>query len=241
MRFLVLLHGYGVRGFFFEPIVTFFESRFTEVLTPDLDMANMDILIDSTRTYFESLHQKYPTAEIYLVGHSLGGILAILIASMLGTNIIKKIAVISSPYGKRKIPFKKLVKFLIVHQLIPSFITRPRFFSPQTPKSVQKKIWRQKVSESIQMIEEMLSESPNYLDFITSIEQNSIVIASESDKIVSYEECIKLAEKINAAEILVFEKKRKIFHNDFITAPLIAQEISEKITTFFLGKKNIWD
>lgn len=242
MKTLVLLHGYGVRGFFFEPIKTMFESRFNHVFNPDIDLTNVESALDSSVNYFENLHIKYPESEIYIIGHSLGGILASIIAHKLGVNVINKIAVIASPYSTQKLKYKRLIRFLIVHKLIPSFVSRPRFFSKNhTPKSVQKKLWKQVVSESEEMVDELLADEPFHLKHLHKLEQECIVIGSEYDKIVPIDSVKAFFDVIDGKEYIEFPESKKISHNDFITGPMIAQEISDIITTFFLGKKEIWD
>ena len=138
---------------------------------------------------------------------------------------------------------KSLVRFLIIHKLIPNFLSRPRFFSNQTPKEVQKKLWNQVVPESKQMVDELLKDTPFYVekDLIKELQQDSLVIGSEFDKVVPITYLQDFAEKIKAEKIIIYEKEKKIAHNDFVSAPIISQEVSETIISFFLGKKDIWD
>ena len=91
------------------------------------------------------------------------------------------------------------------------------------------------------MVDGILSENPFFMPLISKLEQPSIIFGSESDKVVSDVMVKKLVEKIEATECVIYDKKRNIGHNDYITGPIIAQEIAEKIITFFLGEKNIWD
>ena len=66
---LIFLHGYGVRGnWFWEPIKTFFESKFAQIYTPDLQMDDISTLIDSTKTFIYDIANKYDT-KIYVIGH----------------------------------------------------------------------------------------------------------------------------------------------------------------------------
>lgn len=241
MRTLILLHGYGVRSFFFEPIKTFFESRFNQIFIPDLQMEDPKTLHQSTLNYIKELHGKYPDSEIFIIGHSLGGIIGSIVASEL--DIIAKLAVIASPYSIEPVKYKSLVRFLIIHQLIPGFLSRPRFFSSKTPKKVQKMLWKQVVPESESMVDELLNETPYHIEnnLIKKINQDSIVIGSEYDKVVPVHQLKMLAEKIGATKTIIYPKEKKIAHDDFVTAPIIAQEVSETIIDFFLGKKEIWD
>ena len=235
MRTLILLHGYGVRSFFWEPIKTFFESKFPQIYVPDLNMENPTVLVDSTKEYILSIKNQHQEAEIFLVGHSLGGVVAILLAQELGPQVIKKVALLAVPYGEQKIPFKSLTRFLIKHRLIPDFLSRPRFFSKQTPKRVQKNMFKQVVPESEAMINEILNDKYFHTDLITGkLPQDAIFMFSEYDKVVSVAQCRILAEKLGTKAI-EYPKDKKVAHDDFITAPTIANEVSARIIDFFSG------
>ena len=238
VRVLILLHGYGVRSFFWEPIITFFESKFPQIYTPDLQMDNPTVLLESTKKYILDIKQK-ANNDIYLVGHSLGGVVASLVCQELGADIIKKVVFIAVPYGEQKISFKSLTKILIKYQLIPNFISRPRFFSKNTPKSVQKKIFKQVVPESEAMIDEILKEKYFHTDLLKGpLTQESLFFISESDKVVPFNQSQKMAE-ILGSKVILYKKDRKIGHNDYITGPVLSKEVSEKIIDFFIGKN--WD
>ncbi len=236
MRVLILFHGYGVRSFFWEPIKTFFESKFPQIYVPNLQMDNPTILIESTREYVQNIKQRHPEDEIYVVGHSLGGVVALLLAQELGSTVIKKVALIAVPYGEQKVPFKSLTRMLIKYRLIPGFLSRSRFFSKKTPKSVQKKMFKQVIPESDAMIDEVLNEKFFHTDLVKGkLEQESIFFISEFDKVVPYEKSKKLAELIGS-KIILYSKDKKIGHDDYITGPTIANEVSTKIIDFFKGE-----
>lgn len=236
MRTLILLHGYGVRSFFWEPIITFFESKFPQIYTPNLQMDNLTILLESTKKYVKEVKEK-SEADVYLVGHSLGGIVALLVAQDLGPEIVKKVALLAVPYGEQHIPFKSFTRILIKYQLIPKFLARRRFFSKNTPKRVQKKIFKQVVPESDSMLDEILSDKFFHTDLVTKpLDQESIFFMSEYDKVVPFDQSMKLAEIIGAT-VVKYSKEKKVAHDDFITGPTIAGEVSDKINTFFLQER----
>ena len=180
MKTLILLHGYGVRSFFWEPIKTFFESKFPQIYVPDLQMDSPTVLLKTSLEYVQSIQQNHPDDEIFLVGHSLGGAVAFLVAQELGPDVVKKVVLIAVPYGEQKVPFKSLTRFLIKYRLIPNFFSRPKFFSKNTPKAVQKRMFKQVVPESDAMIDEVLKEKFFYTDMVKGpLKQESIFFISE--------------------------------------------------------------
>lgn len=238
MRTLILFHGYGVRSFFWEPIKTFFESKFPQIYVPDLQMDNPTILIESTKKYVKEIKERHPEDEIYVVGHSLGGAVAILLAQELGSEIIKKVALIAVPYGEQKVRFKSLTRALIKYKLIPGFLSRPRFFSKHTPKSVQKKMFKQVVPESDEMIDEILQEKYFHTDLVKGkLEQESIFFISGYDRVVKVEQSKQLAELLGS-KIVLYTKDKKVNHDDYITGPTLASEVSNKIIDFFFGTES---
>ena len=239
LKTLVFLHGYGIRGNFWNPIKPFFESKFNQIIVLDLDMKNIDSLLTSTKNFIKNeIHEKYST-DIYIIGHSMGAALALILAQDLGPEIIKSVVAIAPPFGTQKMKYKKFVKFLIKNQLIPKFLSRPRFFSKQTPKSVQKLLFDQVVPETEEMIDELLKDTFFITEYLKGITQDSLVLLSESDKVVNYKKSLELSS-ILKGEFFIYPKAKKVAHNDFIAAPIIAQEVSNKITNFFFGKNKEW-
>ncbi len=235
MRTLILLHGYGVRSFFWEPIKTFFESKFPQIYVPDLHMENPTELVASTKEYVQQIKNNHPDADIYLVGHSLGAVVALLLAQELGSDTVKKVVLLAIPYGEQKIAFKSLTRFFIKYRLIPDFLSRPRFFSKQTPKQVQKRMFKQVIPESEQMIDAILQEKFFHTDLIKGkLTQECLVLCSDSDKVAPVEQSVALGELVGA-KIIRYPKERKIAHNDYITAPTVAEEVSTIIVEFFKG------
>ena len=235
-RTLILLHGYGVRSFFWEPIKTFFESKFAQIYIPDLQMESATVLIESTKKYILDIKSKHPDNDIFLVGHSLGGVVALLVAKDLGLEVIKKLALLAVPYGEHKIPFKSLTRVLIKYRLIPDFLSRPQFYSKHTPKAVQKKLFKEVVPESDAMIDEMLKEKYFHTDLITGkLPQESIFFISEYDKVAPFKQSVKLAEMLGST-IVLYAKDKKVAHADYIAGPTISNEVSQKIIDFFIGE-----
>jgi len=230
---LIFLHGYGVRGFFWDGIKPFFESKFPQIFSPDLQLKDIDTLIESTKVYITNIANKYDTT-IYIIGHSLGGAIGALACQDLGTEIIHKFAGIAVPFGEQQISFKKLSRILVRYSLIPSFISRPRFFSKQTPKSVQKSLWKKVVKESDELQEILFSDQWFHTDNLNkTLAQDSLIITSESDKIVPWEQSQEIAKGIGA-KLHIFKKDQKVAHNDYVTAPIISQEVAKRILEFFL-------
>lgn len=235
MRTIILLHGYGVRSFFWEPIKTFFESKFAQVLVPDLNMENPTVLYDSTKQFILDIKKKYNT-EIFVVGHSLGGVITVLLAQELGPEIIKKVGLIAVPYGEQKVPLKSFTKFMIKHKLIPNFLSRPRFFSKQTPKSVQKRLFKQVVPETEEMIDEILKDKYFHTDLIKGkLPQESIFFLSDFDKIVSSTQSRMLADLLGS-KVITYTKDKNVAHDDYIASPKLSSDVSGKIIKFFLNQ-----
>ena len=230
-----MLHGYGVRSNFWEPITTFFESKFAQIYTPDLQMDNTTVLLESTKKYILGIKQK-ANSDIYLIGHSLGGAISAILSQELGPTVIKKVVLIAVPYGEQKIAFKGLTKFLIKYRLIPDFLSRPKFYSKNTPKSVQKKLFKQVVPESEQMIDEILKDEYFYTRLLTKpLPQENMFLISEYDKVVPFKQSQKMAEILHS-KVVFYPKERKINHSDYIAGPTISKEVSDIIISFFLGE-----
>lgn len=230
----MLLHGFGVRGFFWDQVRPQLQKSFDRVLSPDLDTRDITTLIDTTKELIES-RSREDGAPVSLAGHSLGGILAAIAARDLGPEVVEQIAVVASPYGERRNVPGPVIRFLLKHHLIPDFFTRPQFFSEHTPKELQKELFDQAVDESPELMALAFQKRWFHTDFFTeALQQPTLVIYSEDDRVIRPLESQKFA-RVLGAETRVFPKERGVAHDDLLVSPTIAREVADWIITFFSG------
>ena len=237
IRTLILLHGFGVRGFFWDPFIHGpMDGKFHQMFAPDLDFTNINIAISSTIDTVKTIVNKYKSlGPIYLVGHSLGSILAALCAQELGP-VISKVILIAPPFGDNYTSQRilKLQRWLIQHELLPGFITRPSFFTIKTPKKVQKNLWKNVIPESPELIQSVITNHWFHTEKINTIfPMPTLIIASKKDKVVPFVQSEALAKKIGAEFWLLDDAG----HDDFVYAPNIASRVIDKIVLFLLGKE----
>lgn len=231
---LVLLHGFGVRGFFWDQVRPYFEESFSQVLSPDLDTRDITTLIDSTKELIRARAQG-DGAAVSLVGHSLGGIIAAIAARDLGPETVEQIAVVASPFGERQNLPGPVIRFLLKHHLIPAVFTRPKFFSEHTPVELQKELFDRAVDETPELMSLAFRKRWFHTDFFTEpLKQGSLVIYSEDDRIIRPLETQKFARAIGA-ETRVFPKERGVAHDDLLVSPTISREVADWIVSFFNG------
>ncbi|OLS20901.1 MAG: 2-succinyl-6-hydroxy-2,4-cyclohexadiene-1-carboxylate synthase [Candidatus Heimdallarchaeota archaeon LC_3] len=236
IKTLVMLHGFGVRGFFWDPYKrSSLEHKFHQIFTPDLDFTNVDTAIESTKKVILNYFEKYgKLGPIFILGHSLGGILASIAAKDLGTEVIKKVIIIASPYGennssKRTIGLQRW--FIKNDWLLPGFLTRSRFFTKNfTPKKIQKDLWKKAVKETDEMIDKIIATKWFHSGmFDKPLAQETLIIASRDDKVVKIEQVEEFA-KVIGAKTKIYEK---VGHDDLIYAPNVANKVINDIIEFF--------
>ena len=236
IRTLIMLHGFGVRGFFWDPYKrSSLEHKFHQVFAPDLDFTNIEVAIESTKRLIQNYYEKYgKLGPIFVIGHSLGGILASIAAKDLGIEVIKKVILMATPFGennasKRSIGFQR---WLIKNDwLLPGFLTRPRFFTKKTPKKIQKDLWKKVVKENNEMIDHIISSKWFHTElFLKPLQQETLIIASRDDKVVNIEQAEAFA-KVLRAKTKIYEK---VGHDDLIYAPNVAKKVIEDIIEFLL-------
>ncbi|MFW5729745.1 MAG: alpha/beta fold hydrolase, partial [Spirochaetota bacterium] len=130
-RSVILLHGFGVRSYFWDQVGPLFAKVFETVLTPDLRTDNISTLLDTTKELIRR-RTEHDGAPVSLVGHSLGGIVSAIAARDLGPGVVEQIAVIASPFGERRQAPSPVLRFLLKRHLLPGFVVRSRFFSSHT-------------------------------------------------------------------------------------------------------------
>ncbi len=225
------LHGYGVRGFFWDPVRTQLEDAFPEVVTPDLRMTDLESLIDSTKAMVSS-KSKLDRRPVHLIGHSLGGIIAAICARDLGPSVVSKVVAIASPYGERRELPGRLVRFLLRHRLIPQFLARPRFFSAKTPPERQRELFDRSVPESKQLQRQLLQPVWFHTEMFDSpLAQPSLSVYSARDRIVSSAEARAFGEALGS-ELLELGQNENVGHDDFVWAPAVAGRLMHKIVAF---------
>ncbi len=205
-RTIIFLHGYGVRGWFWDGFKDQFAAsnggEFDRVLAPDLNMADIDTLFDTTTGLVAIEAEKQ--GPVYLVGHSLGGAVAAVVAGALGKQAVAGIACIATPFGGNRSSGKALTRFLIRHRMIPQFIARPRFFGT-TPVTVQKAMFAKVSPESPALQDSIMADTYIHTKLLNeSLPMPAIVLCSEADRIVPVSQCRELSVQLGA-DIHVFE------------------------------------
>ncbi|MFP4509218.1 MAG: alpha/beta hydrolase [Spirochaetaceae bacterium] len=228
---IICLHGYGVRSFFWEPILPELRDMFPDVITPDLQMKTIDTLLATTCTAIQE-KARLDGVPLVLLGHSLGGIVAALCAQELGPSIVGSVIIIASPYGTRETVPGPFARFLLATGLIPDALVRPRFFSPATPVADQKYVFAQAVPESSAMRQTILQRKWFHTDaFGQPLRQPALVIASTEDRIVPSAESRQFAEVLGAT-YTEFDARHNVGHDDFVWAPDIAAQVMQHIQSF---------
>ena len=235
---LIFLHGFGVRGRFWNGFTDFFTSteggRFTRVLTPDLQMPDVDTLVETTTELVQSEAER--SGGVCLVGHSLGGAVAAVVGSRLGDDLVRRLVCVSSPFGRNHSRLGGVIKLLISHHLIPEFAIRSRFYSKRTPKEIQKQMFGQVVAETPALLDAVLAETQFHTTVLTHrLSQPSLVMASEADKVVPAAQSKALAGAIGA-ELSIFTASERVAHNDMIAAPAVRVR-AQQIIGAFLGRR----
>ncbi|MFP4373600.1 MAG: alpha/beta hydrolase [Spirochaetaceae bacterium] len=231
MRTLLCLHGFGVRGYFWDVIKPHLENVYARVVTPDLRMDTIETVLDSGRRLTEQSARE-DGAPVAIIGHSLGGVVGALAARDLGPATVDRVVLVAPPFGERGEVPGPFLRFLLRHRLIPDFLSRPRFFSSETPTSIQKSIFKRAVDESPELKELLFRPKRFHTDlFDGPLPVPTLVVASEADRIVPVRESLEFAERLGAATE-VYAAARGIGHDDFTCAPRIAEELAARVSRF---------
>ncbi|MHA2407139.1 MAG: alpha/beta fold hydrolase [Candidatus Ranarchaeia archaeon] len=227
---ILCLHGFGVRGWFFDPI----RKRFSEmrpISTPDLYertiAGRLDQAIEVLNTIFTSSNNK-----AIVVGHSLGGV----IGSILASKYPKKIAgllLLATPYDGRegnRISIG-IQKFLVKRQLIPDKLAMGLFFSNITPKENQKAFFEKVVPEPPALIDEIFLPVLPHVKVLSKIKIPTLCMGSRDDKTVSFQQMEKLSLAIPNATMWLTDH---LNHSELLHGPESAtSHVFERIGDFF--------
>ena len=208
---LICIHGYGVRGFFWQEFALQAKQFFPEIICPNLRMET----IESTIQEIIEIGKNQAGKPYILVGHSLGGVLSALAAqNLVGTGLLAWVG-LACPFGFRGNATPAWLRFLLFHKLIPKFLIRRRFFGKSVPAQAQKELFSRVVKEN-EIFQRLINTSPwfhnNRIKPLPSIAM--VAIASQADRIVSSEQSAAMAQAM-AARFINFPKILGIGHDDY--------------------------
>lgn len=228
----ILVHGYGVRGFFWSALKEELAEDFSSILTPDLDIDSVEAGVGTVENLARR-ERKASGDPVVLIGHSLGGVICALAAQRLSREEASHLVIIASPYGKvHSGGVSRLLRLAVRFGLVPGWMIRPRFFGPEVPKEKQKELFSLAVKESEGLQD--LSRQEQWFHtgaFPEPLEQAVLAIASEGDQIVSPEETVAFSRELRGESILL-PREAKVGHNDFGYWPPAAQKTADQIRRF---------
>ena len=231
IRGTLLFHGYGVRGGTWKSVQAALGATIGPTRAPDLDAETVDELIDLAAEH-ASRFAADADGPVILAGHSLGSVLAALVAQRLGPTVVAAAVLIAPPYGEREQLPGPLMKFLLRNRLVPPFLLRPRFFSPHTPIEIQKEVFANAVPEAPALREMTLSRRFFHTDrFDGPLPVPSLVLASRCDRIVPSHQSESFGTLLGS-EIVMLGSEEEVGHDDFFASPEIAARTAGIIRDF---------
>ncbi len=227
----VFYHGYGVRGQIWDTIRASLDDSVGKTYAPSFGARNVEDLIHRA-TDTASRCSVEVGAPVLLVGHSLGAVIAAIVAKEVGRPVVAGAVLIAPPFGERERPPGALLRFLFRHRLIPPALLRPKFFSSHTPVAIQKHVFAEAVPEAPALRELNLTPRFFHTDRFTSpLPVPSLVLASRSDRIVPAERSEEFG-RVLGSEIIVWPEHEGVAHDDFFASPRIADRTARVIAGF---------
>ena len=229
---LVLIHGFGVRSYFWEALQGDLSERFDRIEAPDLVYARVEEGIEAVRQFCLTLRVS-SDGPIVLIGHSLGGVISALAARELEWDVVSHLIVIASPFGNRVgSAFGPLLRVRHALGLVSREEIRRRFFGPDVRRVDQERIFAAAHTESDELRSLARQKRWFHTDaFPSGIAQNALCIASEMDKMVASGETAQFAHALGA-EFVRFPASARIGHNDFGMHPPAAHRTAMVINRF---------
>ncbi|MEX2444122.1 MAG: alpha/beta hydrolase [Alkalispirochaeta sp.] len=231
-RSLILIHGYGVRSYFWNALRPHLAAYFDPIETPDLELPDIESGVAMVTNACRTLRRR-SSQPVVLVGHSLGGILAALAARDLEPETVSHLVVIASPYGHRVgRAFGPILRLRFTLGVIGKDKVRRRFFGPAVPEDVQRSIFDSPADESAEL--KALGRRKRWFhtgEFPHGVPQRALAIGSAADRIVHIDETREFAEELNA-RMVTFPSSDRIGHDDFGVWDPSAEQTAREIVGF---------
>lgn len=228
---VVLLHGYGVRGYIWGPVQAALGNRLGPIASPDFSAADPADLITRAKARLRR-HSLECDGPVAAVGHSLGAAVAAVAARDLGSDIVSAVVLIAPPFGDRDFVPGPLLRFLLRRRLLPPILVRHRFFSPLTPRSVRRAVFKSAQPESAELQKIQFERRWFHTDMLSErLPQPSMVIASPADRLVPVSQSEEFAQTIGAA-VHIFDESLGVAHNDLFASQEIAGTVADLIVSF---------
>lgn len=230
MKTVYLLHGFGVRSFFWDLLRPRLSETFDSVLAPDVDAESFDAYCTAIEE--AAIERRDSDGEpVCLCGHSLGALVAAAVAHRTGKAVVDRVILIAPPGSSTATAVSPVLRFLLRNRLIPSFLIRPRFFA-QTPASVQKRLFERAVVEPDGLQDDVyLRRTELVKELAHPLPQAGLVLASDADQIAPSEDSVRLAHELGA-EVHRFSREERVGHDDYATAPAVVRAVAERISAF---------
>lgn len=231
-RPLVLIHGYGVRSYFWSALRPPLEHHFDDIEAPDLELPGIDAGIEIVREVCTRVRDR-SSRPVVLVGHSLGGVLSALAARDLDRETVSHLVVIASPYGEKVgRAFGPLLRLRYALGLVGRDEVRGRFFGPAVPEETQRRVFDSAADESAEL--KALGRARRWFHtnaFPRGVPQDSLVIGSAADRIVHIDETREFAQALDA-EMVTIPAADGVGHDDFGVHPPVADRTARRIIEF---------
>ena len=230
----ICLHGFGVRGNFWDPLIPEL-SKLSEqnIIAPDLDFSTIDSAINSSRKSIINNQDKVSV----IIGHSLGAVLALRqeLVNLDNKNIYLILLGCGMPIKMHSIVTGITRIIMKYGYLLPDHFWQSSFFSSITPQDIQDQFFSKVVKESNVFINELTSKNNDLLNFLENIDRSlprTLFITGAKDRLTTTDRTVALANKLDATFISIDNAG----HNDLIYSELIRKKVVKEIISF-LGIK----
>ncbi|MHA1917837.1 MAG: alpha/beta hydrolase [Candidatus Ranarchaeia archaeon] len=226
---LFMIHGFGVRSWFFDPLKKIFANRV--VFTPDLYENSIEGRVQQVIDLIKKNTSK--GEKVILIGHSLGGVISVIVSSRLKEKIVGLILIATPAEGMKLSKLSRsFQKIMVKKQLIPDKVAMSKFFSLITSMEVQKSFFDQVNVESDNLIDEIFEEKYPHSELLEKISVPTLCLGSKDDDIVNFTNLEKIAKSIQNSELCLVDK---LNHSEIIHGPEIFTEKVFKIIKKFVN------